>query len=136
MFNYKNLALLMTGGLLALAITSCNPKDPIPEVISEETYAGGELGTTFNTSQSAYEDPTPAVEKAGLGTALSTASISLSAPTRKATSLLTASDLFTSAAAASLAILAMATACEWTVIAPTTGAMATCSSLLTRTTLI
>ena len=69
MFNYKNLALLMTGGLLALAITSCNPKDPIPEVISEETYSGGELGTTFNTSQSAYEDPTPAVEQAGLTTA-------------------------------------------------------------------
>ena len=28
-------------------------------------YTGGELGTTFNTSASAFEDPTPAVENAG-----------------------------------------------------------------------
>ena len=37
--------------------------DPVPEWISIETYAGGELGTTFNVSASAFEDPTPAVEK-------------------------------------------------------------------------
>jgi len=67
MMNYKHLSIYALAGLMALA--SCNPKDPIPEVISEETYAGGELGTTFNTSQSAYEDPTPAVEQAGLTTA-------------------------------------------------------------------
>ena len=36
--------------------------------ISEETYAGGLLGTTFNQSASAYEDPTPAVEQAGMTT--------------------------------------------------------------------
>ena len=29
-------------------------------------YAGGLLGTTFNSSASAFEDPAPAVEKAGL----------------------------------------------------------------------
>ena len=40
--------------------------DPVPEWISIETYAGGELGTTFNVSASAFEDPTPAVENAGL----------------------------------------------------------------------
>lgn len=34
--------------------------------LREETYAGGELGTTFNQSASAYEDPTPAVEIAGM----------------------------------------------------------------------
>lgn len=34
--------------------------------VTEETYAGGELGTTFNSSASAYEDPTPAVEEAGM----------------------------------------------------------------------
>ena len=62
----KTLAFLLAGGLLAAAVTSCHPDDPIPEVISEETYAGGELGTTFNSSQSAYQDPTPAVEQAGL----------------------------------------------------------------------
>ncbi len=29
--------------------------------LEEETYAGGKLGTTFNSSSSAFEDPTPAV---------------------------------------------------------------------------
>ena len=67
MINYKHFSIIALAGLMAFAAR--NPKDPIPEVISEETYAGGELGTTFNSSQSAYEDPTPAVEKAGLGTA-------------------------------------------------------------------
>lgn len=48
---------------------SCKPDDPKPIVdpaIAEEIYSGGELGTTFNRSQSAYEDPTPAIEDAGL----------------------------------------------------------------------
>ena len=58
----------MLGGLVATAITSCHRTEPLPTVISEETYAGGELGTTFNRSHSAYEDPTPATEKAGLTT--------------------------------------------------------------------
>ncbi|MBQ9418143.1 MAG: hypothetical protein IJU19_06135 [Bacteroidales bacterium] len=60
---------LLAGGLFA----SC--KDDEPEQssavqpapgISEETYAGGLLGTTFNQSASAYEDPTPATEQAGM----------------------------------------------------------------------
>lgn len=34
--------------------------------IALETLAGGELGTTMNVSASAYEDPTPAVEIAGM----------------------------------------------------------------------
>lgn len=34
--------------------------------LSEEYYAGGILGTTFNRSASAFEDPTPAVEQAGM----------------------------------------------------------------------
>lgn len=34
--------------------------------IALETMAGGELGTTMNVSASAYEDPTPAVEIAGM----------------------------------------------------------------------
>ena len=67
MMNYKHFSIIALAGLMALA--SCKPDDPKPTVITEETYAGGELGTTFNSSQSAYEDPTPAVEKAGLGTA-------------------------------------------------------------------
>ncbi len=67
MMNYKHLSIITLAGLMALA--SCKQPDPIPTEVSEDTYAGGQLGTTFNTSQSAYEDPTPAVEQAGLGTA-------------------------------------------------------------------
>ena len=40
--------------------------DDLASQIEIETYAGGRLGTTFNTSASAYEDPTPAVENAGM----------------------------------------------------------------------
>lgn len=54
-------------------LMSCNKDDSsggsIPEGVNEEVYAGGILGTTFNQSASAYEDPTPAVEQAGLATA-------------------------------------------------------------------
>ena len=39
---------------------------PTPDWVAVETYAGGELGTTFNMSASAFEDPTPAVENAGM----------------------------------------------------------------------
>ena len=63
MFNQKSIKMMLAGGLLAFAITSCKQPDPIPTEVSEETYAGGELGTTFNSSHSAYEDPTPAIEK-------------------------------------------------------------------------
>ncbi|MBR4803366.1 MAG: hypothetical protein IK032_01860 [Bacteroidales bacterium] len=34
--------------------------------LPEGTYTGGELGTTFNSSSSAYEDPAPAVVNAGM----------------------------------------------------------------------
>lgn len=55
-------------GLTMLSLTACNdddnPENKSPEVnpdinVNVETYAGGELGTTFNNSASAYEDPTP-----------------------------------------------------------------------------
>lgn len=52
-----------------LIFSSCKKDDPVePEEtpVNEEVYAGGKLGTTFNTSASAYEDFTPAVEQAGL----------------------------------------------------------------------
>ncbi len=64
----KHFAIISMGLLLAGAMTACGGKDPIPTdpQVLEETYAGGELGTTFNSSQSAYEDPTPAVENAGM----------------------------------------------------------------------
>ena len=58
---------------LAVAFVSCNHDEnepmPAPEGIDEEIYSGGVLGTTFNQSASAYEDPTPATVQAGLATA-------------------------------------------------------------------
>ena len=52
-------------GFIAALLFACKP-DPVPTVVTEDTYAGGVLGTTFNTSATAYEDPTPATEQAGL----------------------------------------------------------------------
>lgn len=45
---------------------SITPDNPEITELPEEYYAGGKLGTTFNTSSSAFEDPSPAVEKAGM----------------------------------------------------------------------
>jgi len=64
MINHKQLSIIALAGLMFMF--SCNPTEPIPTEVSEDTYAGGELGTTFNTSATAYEDPTPATEQAGL----------------------------------------------------------------------
>lgn len=60
--------------LALLALPSCEDSEPGKGIdfppsepaTDEEWYAGGKLGTTFNSSASAYEDPTPAVENAGL----------------------------------------------------------------------
>ena len=57
---------------LAVIAVSCSDDEPVPDgeenptELSEEYYSGGKLGTTFNTSASAFEDPTPAVEAAGM----------------------------------------------------------------------
>lgn len=58
---------------ILLAVAACAEKNgTVPETpedtswIAVETYAGGELGTTFNRSASAFEDPAPAVEQAGM----------------------------------------------------------------------
>ena len=60
-------------GLAVLSFAACSDEDtprqinpPIEPVTDEEWYAGGLLGTTINSSASAYEDPTPAVENAGM----------------------------------------------------------------------
>ncbi|MDR1380155.1 MAG: hypothetical protein LBJ47_01605 [Tannerella sp.] len=54
-------------GLLSFA--SCNGgNDELPDnldELSEEYYAGGRLGTTFNETTVAYERPSPAVEQGG-----------------------------------------------------------------------
>ncbi len=48
--------------LVAITLAGCHrPENGEMSWIEEETYAGGKLGTTFNSSSSAYEDPTPAV---------------------------------------------------------------------------
>ena len=64
----KKYLILPLTGLLALSMAACHPDNPegTNDSIDEETYAGGKLGTTFNQSASAYEDPTPAVERAGM----------------------------------------------------------------------
>lgn len=69
-YNTKALFLSAAGILLGLLSTSCQ-KDPGcdpkgEEKLADEWYAGGRLGTTFNSTASAYEDPTPAIEEAGL----------------------------------------------------------------------
>ncbi|MDR0811805.1 MAG: c-type cytochrome [Paludibacter sp.] len=48
----------------AMALIACNPDNNNPGTpeLSEEYYSGGKLGTTFNTTAAAYEQPTPAVE--------------------------------------------------------------------------
>ncbi|MBR1849902.1 MAG: hypothetical protein IJ789_00860 [Bacteroidales bacterium] len=68
--NVTKLALALPTMALLFA---CNPEEKQPSTptsgmtqVEIETLAGGELGTTFNQSASAYEDPTPATEKAGL----------------------------------------------------------------------
>ena len=54
----KTLIIILAAALLA----ACHkPDNSEMSWIEEETYAGGKLGTTFNSSSSAYEDPTPAV---------------------------------------------------------------------------
>ena len=66
----KKTFLIALAAMLTLA--ACTPDNnavtPVTpaEGVEEETYAGGQLGTTFNQSASAFEDPTPAVEQAGM----------------------------------------------------------------------
>ena len=67
--TYLLMAAMTAAGLLAACNHDENEPTPSPEGIDEEVYAGGRLGTTFNQSASAYEDPTPATEMAGMATA-------------------------------------------------------------------
>ncbi|MDR0829904.1 MAG: hypothetical protein LBN95_07315 [Prevotellaceae bacterium] len=58
---YKKLIIFSVASVLLFA---CNPEpNPKPTDLSEEYYSGGKLGTTFNTTAAAYEQPTPAVEE-------------------------------------------------------------------------
>ena len=42
----------MLGGLLAAAMVSCNPKEPIPTEVSEDTYAPNACHRTGRLDQS------------------------------------------------------------------------------------
>lgn len=66
---------ILSIGLLAFTALSCKPDryEPTPEKeymsadeIKIQTLAGGELGTTFNNTASAFQDPSAAVVKAGM----------------------------------------------------------------------
>lgn len=70
MNRHLNFPLLALAGALTL-LPACSDDNIAPDVpdaveLDEEYYAGGKLGTTFNSSASAFEDPTPAVEQAGM----------------------------------------------------------------------
>ena len=43
-----------------------NDEPDVPTELSDEWYAGGKLGTAFNSSASAYEQPTPVIENSGM----------------------------------------------------------------------
>lgn len=71
MSKFIKVASMMAVGALCLLPSCCDDNyDPTKEgpaaELSDEWYAGGKLGTTFNRTASAYEDPTPAVEEAGM----------------------------------------------------------------------
>lgn len=69
----KNLKLYATLGAMLPILVACSDDnndnngtpDPTPE-LSEEYYTGGKLGTTFNATAAAFEQPSPAVENAGM----------------------------------------------------------------------
>ncbi len=73
MMNFYRILAIATGA--AMLLSSCandddnTDKPDTPQQLSEEYYAGGRLGTTFNTTSAAYEQPTPAVEQAGMSQA-------------------------------------------------------------------
>jgi len=65
--TYLYAVAILTGMLASCSDESVPTPDPgEAQELPEEYYAGGRLGTTFNASASAFEDPTPAVENAGL----------------------------------------------------------------------
>ncbi len=69
----KKLLLIFSAAVLALfagcdktSSDSPKPKKDSTAELSDEWYAGGRLGTAFNSSASAYEQPTPVVENEGM----------------------------------------------------------------------
>lgn len=77
----KNLSAILWAAALSIAFTACSDDetgqisdiielDPPTEITyPEDYYTGGELGTVFDQSAFAFEQPAPAVEQQGLGQA-------------------------------------------------------------------
>lgn len=67
----KQLSIFLSLGV-AVAFSACSdeekptPPDPNPEELPEWYYTGGELGTTYLSTSNAFEQPTAAVENAGM----------------------------------------------------------------------
>lgn len=61
---------ILVCGMALLSATSCHDDKivdvPVPEDMPEWYYAGGELGTAYLATSNALEQPTPAVENAGM----------------------------------------------------------------------
>ena len=71
MKSYPFLLAFATAALCVAGCTDDNPDDtprPVTPQLSEEYYTGGQLGTAFNTTSSAFEQPSAAVENAGMST--------------------------------------------------------------------
>lgn len=68
--QYSSLSVALCALCMMPSCTDDNKTSDAPDApgkeLADEWYAGGKLGTTFNRSASAFEDPTPAVEQAGL----------------------------------------------------------------------
>ena len=68
----KSYPFLLAFATAALCVASCTDDKlndtpaPSPTQLSEEYYTGGQLGTAFNTTSAAFEQPSPAVENAGM----------------------------------------------------------------------
>lgn len=76
MNHNKNLALTLVIASLTIACEDDKNETPADEpyksetlVYDEEVYAGGKLGTVFNATGYAFQQPTPAVEQAGMSNA-------------------------------------------------------------------
>ena len=68
----KSYPFLLAFATAALCVAGCTDDKigdtpaPTPTQLSEEYYTGGQLGTAFNTTSAAFEQPSPAVENAGM----------------------------------------------------------------------
>ena len=64
--KYLSLAMCIAA-LSACSDSNPDPESPLePTELADEWYSGGKLGTVFNETSYAYEQPTPAIENAGL----------------------------------------------------------------------